>query len=75
MQRGAQRRRFGYRRQFILSRKRGVLSDINRTYRPHPEGALTVREPDAWSGALVLPDGSADAATSKRASPGPWLKI
>jgi putative transposase len=39
-----QRRRFGYRRLFILLREQGELSGINRIYRLYREEGLTVRK-------------------------------
>jgi len=39
-----QRRRFGYRRLFILLRREGELSGINRIYRLYREEGLTVRK-------------------------------
>ena len=39
-----QRRRFGYRRLFILLRDQGEPSDVNRIYRLYREEGLTVRK-------------------------------
>lgn len=39
-----ERRRFGYRRLFILLRRQGETSGINRTYRLYREEGLTVRK-------------------------------
>ena len=40
----AERRRFGYRRLFVLLRREGELSGKNRIYRLHREEGLTVRK-------------------------------
>jgi transposase InsO family protein len=39
-----ERRRFGYRRLFVLLRREGELSGINRIYRLYREEGLTVRQ-------------------------------
>jgi putative transposase len=39
-----ERRRFGYRRLFVLLRREGEPSGINRIYRPYREEGLTVRK-------------------------------
>lgn len=39
-----ERRRFGYRREFVLLRREGEPSGINRIYRLHREEGLTVRK-------------------------------
>ena len=39
-----ERRRFGYRRLFILLRNEGKASGVNRTYRLHREEGLSVRK-------------------------------
>ena len=43
-QRAHERRRFGYRRLFILLRREGEASGINRIYRLYREEGLTVRK-------------------------------
>lgn len=42
---GNERRRFGYRRLFVLLRREGEPSGINRIYRLYREEGLTVRKP------------------------------
>ena len=39
-----ERRRFGYRRLFVLLRREGEPSGINRNYRPYREEGLTARK-------------------------------
>ncbi len=47
-----ERRRFGYRRLFVLLRREGELSGINRIYRLYREEGLTVRKRKARRKAL-----------------------
>ena len=44
LDRANERRRFGYRRQFILLRREGEPSGINRIYRVYRDEGLTVRK-------------------------------
>ena len=50
-----QRRRFGYRRLFILLRKQGEPSGVNRIYRLYREEGLTVRKRKARRRAVETP--------------------
>jgi transposase InsO family protein len=47
-----ERRRFGYRRLFVLLRREGETSGINRIYRLYSEEGLTVRKRKARRKAL-----------------------
>ena len=47
-----ERRRFGYRRLFVLLRRKGELSGINRIYRLYREEGLTVHKRKAHRKAL-----------------------
>lgn len=49
-----ERRRFGYRRLFILLRREGKPSGINRIYRLYREEGLTVRERRARQNAYLI---------------------
>ena len=49
-----QRRRFGYRRLFILLRDQGEPSGVNRIYRLYREEGLTVRKRKARRRAVVI---------------------
>lgn len=53
-----ERRRFGYRRLFVLLRREGEPSGINRIYRLYSEDGLTVRKRKARRKALGTPDRS-----------------
>ena len=66
-----QRRRFGYRRMFILPRERGEPSGINRSYRFYREEGLTVRSAQG-SGKRLPPDGRGywNGACCNRSCPG-----
>lgn len=46
------RRRFGYRRLFVLLRREGEPSGMNRIYRLYREEGLTVRKRKAWRKAV-----------------------
>jgi putative transposase len=48
----SERRRFGYRRLFVLLRREGEPSGINRIYRLYSEEGLTVRKRNARRKAL-----------------------
>ena len=47
-----ERKRFGYRRLFVLLRQEGEPSGINRIYRLYREEGLTVRKRRAWRRAV-----------------------
>ncbi|QEW19412.1 hypothetical protein LA6_001600 [Marinibacterium anthonyi] len=49
-----QRRRFGYRRLFVLQRGEGAPSEINRIYRLYHEKGLTVRKRKARRNAVGM---------------------
>ena len=71
-----ERRRFGYRRLFILLRREGEPSGINRIYRLYREEGLTVRKRRArrkavGSRAPILVEAKAECALVARLRPRP----
>lgn len=62
-----ERRRFGYQRSFILLRREGELSGINRIHRLYREEGLSVRKPAGTRGGHRCPGAAPCRGTAERA--------